>query len=74
MSSIVTDATITLDLQLGDVFVASVESNCVVSDTQHVHTDHLGGTTLTTDSAGAITQTLDYFAYGETRLDIGARD
>ena len=59
-----------LYLSLGDMTVATVEG----ATTTYLHTDHLGGTTLTTDSAGAITQTLDYMSYGETRLDIGTND
>ena len=50
--------------------VATVEG----STTTYIHTDHLGGTTLTTDSTGAITQTLDYFPYGETRIESGIND
>ncbi len=59
-----------LYLALGDMTVATVEG----STTTYIHTDHLGGTTLTTDSTGAITQTLDYFPYGETRIDTGTGD
>ena len=36
---------------------------------EYVHTDHLGGTNLTTDNTGSITQTLDYYPYGETRIN-----
>jgi RHS repeat-associated protein len=52
------------------VTVATVEGG----STTYVHTDHLGGTTLTTDNTGAVTQTLDYFPYGETRIETGLND
>ncbi len=51
-----------LYLSLGDTTVATKENG----DITHLHTDHLGGTNITTDSTGAITQILDYYPFGET--------
>ncbi len=54
-----------LYLSLGDTAVATVEG----ATTTYIHTDHLGGTTITTDSTGFITQELDYYPFGDTRID-----
>ena len=35
----------------------------------YVHTDHLGGANVITDKNGAVVETLDYYPYGEVRLD-----
>ena len=59
-----------LYLSLGDMTVATVEGGAAT----YVHTDHLGGTTLTTDNTGVITETLDYMPYGETRIDTGTSE
>jgi RHS repeat-associated protein len=39
--------------------------------TTYIHTDHLGSTQVVTDSTGSITQTLDYYPYGEERIGTG---
>ncbi|TSC69057.1 MAG: hypothetical protein G01um101456_352, partial [Parcubacteria group bacterium Gr01-1014_56] len=37
---------------------------------RYIHTDHLGGTNIITDSTGTqIVETLDYYPYGQTRID-----
>lgn len=36
---------------------------------QYVINDHLGGTNVVTDSSGNVVETLDYYPYGEVRLD-----
>ncbi len=59
-----------LYLSLGDLIVATVQG----ATTTFIHTDHLGGTTLTTNSTGTITQTLDYYPYGDTRINNGDND
>ncbi len=56
-----------ISLSLGETLVATDDNGTI----NHVHTDHLGGTNITTDTLGAITQTLDYFPFGDTRIDTG---
>lgn len=56
-----------VSLSLGETLVATDDNGII----NHVHTDHLGGTNITTDTLGAITQTLDYFPFGDTRIDTG---
>lgn len=55
----------------GDTLVATVE-DAGSPATYHVHVDHLGGTNVTTDEAGAVEQVLDYYPFGSTRIEIGA--
>ena len=55
-------------LSLGDITVATAEGTATPALT-YIFTDHLGGTTLTTNSTGIITQILDYYPYGATRID-----
>ena len=54
-------------INLGDIFVASNDNGVL----NYAHTDHLGGTAITTDQNGIITQTLDYYPFGDTRIDAG---
>ncbi|MFD2591013.1 SpvB/TcaC N-terminal domain-containing protein [Aquimarina hainanensis] len=65
-----------VSLNLADTLVATVKDTGSTSGTgstlNHVHTDHLGGTHITTDSTGVITQTLDYYPFGDTRIDVGS--
>jgi RHS repeat-associated protein len=35
----------------------------------YIHTDHLGGTNVVTNSSGAVAELLDYYPYGSNRLD-----
>jgi RHS repeat-associated protein len=56
-----------ISLNLGESLVATDDNGTI----NHVHTDHLGGTNITTDTLGVITQTLDYYPYGDTRIDVG---
>ncbi|MFZ2522373.1 MAG: hypothetical protein WAX44_00195 [Minisyncoccia bacterium] len=37
--------------------------------TRYIHSDHLNSTNIVTDQAGTITETLDYFPYGQSRTD-----
>ena len=56
---------ITVDLNLGDTLVASDFNGTI----EHIHTDHLGGTNITTDATGVLKQTTDYYPYGDMRID-----
>ena len=63
---------ITIDLSLGDTLVATDFNGTI----EHIHTDHLGGTNITTDTSGVLKQTTDYYPYGDMRIDTntGAND
>jgi RHS repeat-associated protein len=56
-------------LNLGDIFVGTIEGTS--TNPTYILTDHLGGTTHTTNASGTIIQILDYYPYGETRIDTG---
>jgi len=43
-------------------------------NTYYYHHDHLGGTSLVTDKNGEIVQALDYYPYGQTRIDEQSAD
>ncbi|MEX0931889.1 MAG: FG-GAP-like repeat-containing protein [Candidatus Paceibacterota bacterium] len=48
----------------------SATSTSTASSTLHfIHTDHLGGTNVTTNSEGEVVQVLDYYPFGGTRID-----
>ena len=40
-----------------------------ISTISYIHTDHLGGTNVTTDESGEVSQVLDYYPYGDERID-----
>jgi RHS repeat-associated protein len=42
------------------------------ASTTYLHPDHLGGTNVTTDADGEVTQTLDYYPYGSPRIATGS--
>ena len=42
------------------------------ASTTYLHPDHLGGTNVTTDEDGEVTQTLDYYPYGSQRITSGS--
>ncbi len=39
--------------------------------TEHIHSDHLGGTHIITDNAGVVVKTKDYFPFGGERVNSG---
>ncbi len=41
------------------------------STMRYIHVDHLGGTNIVTDSSGVLVQTLDYYPYGDRRINTG---
>jgi RHS repeat-associated protein len=49
--------------------LATIESDGTATSTNYIHTDHLGGTNVVTDESGGVIQTLDYYPYGEMRID-----
>jgi RHS repeat-associated protein len=53
--------------------LATVEGSGVGPDTTtYLHADHLGGTNVTTDEDGEVTQTLDYYPFGAERINQGS--
>jgi RHS repeat-associated protein len=52
--------------------LATVVGASTTASTTYLHPDHLGGTNVTTDSNGAVTQTLDYYPYGSQRIATGS--
>ncbi|MCU0660174.1 MAG: putative toxin [Candidatus Pacebacteria bacterium] len=65
----------TKQVYAGSTLVATIETvtNPTVTVTPYyIHTDHLGSTTAVTDASGAISQQLDYYPFGESRISSGA--
>ena len=52
--------------------LATVVGASTTASTTYLHPDHLGGTNVTTDTDGAVTQTLDYYPYGSQRIATGS--
>jgi len=53
----------------GDMLIATVTGTGTTSTVSYIHTDHLGGTSVVTDSSGATKELTDYYPYGNTRFD-----
>ena len=51
--------------------LATVIGASTTASTTYLHPDHLGGTNVTTDEDGDVTQTLDYYPYGSQRIASG---
>ncbi|MGE4053278.1 MAG: LamG-like jellyroll fold domain-containing protein [Vicinamibacterales bacterium] len=73
-------ATSTSYIWHGDTLVAYIEQ--AITDgvatgtptTYYVHPDHLGSTNVVTNAAGQAVQVLDYYPYGDSRIDTGVED
>jgi RHS repeat-associated protein len=70
----VTGTTTTKYIFAGDTLVATVEnpstgSGQASTSSYFIHADHLGGTNIVTDQGANVVETLDYYPYGQTRLD-----
>ncbi len=49
---------------------AGIQGMAVATTTvRYIHTDHLGGSSVVTDGSGNIAEAVDYYPYGEVRLD-----
>ena len=57
--------TSTKHIYINDMLISSIEENNV----HYTHTDHLGGTHVVSDQDGNVEQTLDYFPYGNPRIN-----
>ncbi|MFA5184742.1 MAG: toxin TcdB middle/N-terminal domain-containing protein [Patescibacteria group bacterium] len=62
-------ATTTKNIFAGDQLIATIVGNGTATSTYYVHTDHLGGSSVITDEAGAVVQLLDYYPFGGERLN-----
>jgi RHS repeat-associated protein len=56
----------------GTLLATVVGTGTTMASTTYIHADHLGGTNVTTNSSGAVTQTLDYYPYGAQRIASGS--
>jgi RHS repeat-associated protein len=67
-------ATTTSYMFNGDTLLATVDQQTAggvatgTAKTRYVHPDHLGSTNVVTDENGNVSQTLDYYPYGATRI------
>ena len=52
--------------------LATVIGASTTAATTYLHPDHLGGTNVTTDEDGEVTQTLDYYPFGSQRIATGS--
>ena len=52
--------------------LATVEGSGGNATTTDLHPDHLGGTNVTTDEGGKVTQTLDYYPFGTEKISAGS--
>ncbi|MFC1615492.1 RHS repeat domain-containing protein, partial [Patescibacteria group bacterium] len=62
-------ATTTRHIFLGDQIIATVEGNGTATSTYYIHTDHLSGSNVITDSSGNLEQLIDYYPFGDMRLN-----
>jgi RHS repeat-associated protein len=64
-------ATTTKDRHIyaNNMLVASMRAIGTATSTFYAHTDHLGGSTIITDSSGNLNELNDYYPFGEVRLD-----
>jgi RHS repeat-associated protein len=51
--------------------IATIEGNGTATTTEYQHQDHLGGTQILTSAYGNVVSTLDYYPYGDTRIQSG---
>jgi RHS repeat-associated protein len=53
----------------GNEAVATLETQSGATTTYYTHKDHLGGSSVITNSSGSQVELLDYYPFGSTRLD-----
>ncbi|MCD4761868.1 RHS repeat-associated core domain-containing protein [bacterium] len=49
--------------------IATIEANGVSTSTYNIYTDHLGGSSVVTDEDGTVVQLLDYYPFGDQRMN-----
>src|SRR5262249_9739144 len=70
-----THATTTVYVRNGDTLIATIDQPMVngaatgTAATRYIHPDHLGSTNAVSDENGNVADTLEYYPYGETRLN-----
>jgi RHS repeat-associated protein len=70
-----TTATTTVYVWNGDTLIATIDqvtvngANSGSSTTRYIHPDHLGSTNVVSDENGSVVQDVEYYPYGETRLN-----
>jgi hypothetical protein len=67
----ITSATTTKYIFAGDDLVATLTTAGATTTKEYIHADHLGSTNVVTDNDGEVVQTLDYYPYGEKRIESG---
>jgi RHS repeat-associated protein len=65
-----TGTTNTKQIYAGDELVASIENSTGTAVRHYVNTDHLTGSNIITNAAGATDQVLDYFPFGTQRINM----
>ncbi len=60
-------------LYFDDIKLITVATGSTATSTiNYIHADHLGSTNVVTNASSTITQTLDYYPYGQTRVKTGS--
>jgi RHS repeat-associated protein len=54
---------------LGGIAIELKSATTTTASMMYIHPDHLGGTNEVTDSTGAVTESIDYYPYGQSRID-----
>ena len=67
-----TGATTTKHIFANGMMIATVEGTPTATSTQYIHTDHLSGSNVISDSNGDQVQVADYYPFGDLRLDVKA--
>jgi len=62
-------ATTTKHIFANGILLATVTDASSTSATRYVLDDHLGGSNVVTDASGTVVETLDYYPYGQARMD-----
>ncbi len=57
-------------IYLGDQLVATIEDNAGTITPHYTHTDHLNGASIITNTSGTQEELIDYYAFGEQRVDL----
>ena len=63
------EGVVSKNIYLNDTLVGTVERSGSGAKYHYNHSDHLTGSNVTTDDTGALEQTLDYFPFGESRIN-----
>ena len=70
-----TYATTTVYVWNGDTLIATIDQPMIngaatgTAATRYIHPDHLGSTNVVSDESGNVVDNLEYYPYGETRLN-----